>query len=160
MCRWHPTEAIMRHVSIVGGPRSQPVVFQQYISISKIIVLQLIVYITKKSIIAKRVRQITLIYTTQYCCCTKKICRITLLAYIFAKRKKSRANISAGGYFRGKIFSREQYIRENILAKIFQIHFSRNFPPAKIKCYLYYKRGESYLCSAKAPVLDGSGSRR
>ena len=27
-------------------------------------------------------------------------------------------------------------------------------------CYLYYKRGEPYLCSAKAPVLDGSGSRR
>ena len=26
--------------------------------------------------------------------------------------------------------------------------------------YLYYKRGEPYLCSAKAPVLDGSGSRR
>ena len=25
---------------------------------------------------------------------------------------------------------------------------------------LYYKRGEPYLCSAKAPVLDGSGSRR
>ena len=23
-----------------------------------------------------------------------------------------------------------------------------------------YKRGEPYLCSAKAPVLDGSGSRR
>ena len=26
--------------------------------------------------------------------------------------------------------------------------------------YYYYKRGEPYLCSAKAPVLDGSGSRR
>ena len=26
--------------------------------------------------------------------------------------------------------------------------------------HLYYKRGEPYLCSAKAPVLDGSGSRR
>ena len=25
---------------------------------------------------------------------------------------------------------------------------------------VYYKRGEPYLCSAKAPVLDGSGSRR
>ena len=25
---------------------------------------------------------------------------------------------------------------------------------------LYYKRGEPYLCSAKAPVLDGSGSHR
>ena len=25
---------------------------------------------------------------------------------------------------------------------------------------LYYKRGEPYLCSANAPVLDGSGSRR
>ena len=43
--------------------------------------------------------------------------------------------------------------------------------PIKLKfvmCYevsifltsLYYKRGEPYLCSAKAPVLDGSGSRR
>ena len=26
--------------------------------------------------------------------------------------------------------------------------------------YLYYKRLYSYLCSAKAPVLEGSGSRR
>ena len=26
--------------------------------------------------------------------------------------------------------------------------------------YLYYKRGDPYLCSAKAPVLEGSGSRR
>ena len=25
---------------------------------------------------------------------------------------------------------------------------------------LYYKRGDPYLCSAKAPVLEGSGSRR
>ena len=24
----------------------------------------------------------------------------------------------------------------------------------------YYKRGDTYLCSAKAPVLEGSGSRR
>ena len=24
----------------------------------------------------------------------------------------------------------------------------------------YYKRGDPYLCSAKAPVLEGSGSRR
>ena len=29
-----------------------------------------------------------------------------------------------------------------------------------IRRNLYYKRGEPYLCSAKAPVLDGSGSRR
>ena len=31
-----------------------------------------------------------------------------------------------------------------------------------IACYahLYYKRRSLYLCSAKAPVLDGSGSRR
>ena len=34
--------------------------------------------------------------------------------------------------FRERIFSREDII---LLAKIFQIHFSRNFPPAKIKCY-------------------------
>ena len=26
--------------------------------------------------------------------------------------------------------------------------------------YLYYKRGDLYLCSAKAPLLPGSGSRR
>ena len=26
--------------------------------------------------------------------------------------------------------------------------------------YLYYKWRELYFCSAKAPVLDGSGSRR
>ena len=77
-----------------------------------------------------------------------------------AKRKlrlRNRQTIFAGGYFRGKIFSREDifvrryfrgkiFSREDIfawtvnsrkylLAKIFQIHFSRNFPPAKIKCY-------------------------
>ena len=57
--------------------------------------------------------------------------------------------------FRGKIFSREDifarrlFSREDIfagtvnsrkylLAKIFQIHLSRNFPPAKIKCYTVY----------------------
>ena len=69
------TEATMRHVSIVGGPRSQPVVFQQYISISKNYCPTVDCFTTsKKSIIAKRVgplRQITLIYTKQYCCCTK-----------------------------------------------------------------------------------------
>ena len=26
--------------------------------------------------------------------------------------------------------------------------------------HLYYKRGEPYICSAKATVIDGSGSRR
>ena len=26
--------------------------------------------------------------------------------------------------------------------------------------YLYYKRRDPYLCSAKAPVLEGTGSRR
>ena len=26
--------------------------------------------------------------------------------------------------------------------------------------YLYYKRGDPYRCSAKAPVVEGSGSRR
>ena len=41
--------------------------------------------------------------------------------------------------FRGRIFSREDifargYFREKIFLR-FQIHFSRNFPPAKIKCY-------------------------
>ena len=28
------------------------------------------------------------------------------------------------------------------------------------KCNLYYKRSDPYICSAKAPVLEGSGSRR
>ena len=28
------------------------------------------------------------------------------------------------------------------------------------KARIYIMRGEPYLCSAKAPVLDGSGSRR
>ena len=75
-----------------------------------------------------------------------------LPAYIFAGRKKiagryfrgkifSREDIFAGSYFRGKIFSREDifawtvYSRKYLLAKIFQIPFSRNFLPAKIKCY-------------------------
>ena len=78
--------------------------------------------------------------------------RLGLLAYIFAARIKfagryfrgkifSRDDIFAGTYFRGKIFSREDifartvYSRKYLLAKIFQIHFSRKFPPAKIKCY-------------------------
>ena len=30
----------------------------------------------------------------------------------------------------------------------------------QVDSHLYYKRGEPYLCSAKAPVLDASGSRR
>ena len=53
----------------------------------------------------------------------------------------SREDIFAGSYFRGKIFSREDifawtvYSRKYLLAKIFQIPFSRNFLPAKIKCY-------------------------
>ena len=75
-----------------------------------------------------------------------------LPAYIFAARKKiagryfrgkifSREDIFAGSYFRGKIFSREDifawtvYSRKYLLANIFQIPFSRNFLPAKIKCY-------------------------
>ena len=75
-----------------------------------------------------------------------------LPAYIFAARKKiagkyfrgkifSREDIFAGSYFRGKIFSREDifawrvYSRKYLLAKIFKIPFSRNFLPAKIKCY-------------------------
>ena len=73
-----------------------------------------------------------------------------ILAYIFAARKKnrgkifSREDIFVREYFRGKIFSREDifactvYSRKYLLAKIFQIHFSRNFPPAKIKCYTAY----------------------
>ena len=40
----------------------------------------------------------------------------------------------------------------------------RQWPTTKIfkhiNKYLYYKRGDPYLCSAKAPVLDGSGNRR
>ena len=48
--------------------------------------------------------------------------------------------------FRGRIFSREDifactvYSRKYLLAKIFKIHFSRNFPPAKIKCYTVFAR--------------------
>ena len=68
----------------------------------------------------------------------------------FRGRIFSREDIFARGYFREKIFSREdifagRYFRVNSifakigltyhLAKIFQIHFSRNFPSAKIKCY-------------------------
>ena len=63
----------------------------------------------------------------------------------FRGRIFSREDIFARRYFRGKIFSREDifagryfrvkvYSRKYVLAKIFQIHFSRNFPPAKIKC--------------------------
>ena len=36
---------------------------------------------------------------------------------------------------REDIFASTVYSRKYLLAKIFQIHFSRNFPPAKIKCY-------------------------
>ena len=60
---------------------------------------------------------------------------------IFSRKIFSREDIFARRYFRGKIFSREDIFartvnsRKYLLAKIFQIHFSRNFPPAKIKCY-------------------------
>ena len=50
---------------------------------------------------------------------------------IFA-RIFSREDIFAGRYFR---VTSSLYSRKYLLAKIFQIHFSRNFPPAKIKCY-------------------------
>ena len=59
----------------------------------------------------------------------------------FRRKIFSREDIFARRYFRGKIFSREDifawtvYSRKYLLAKIFQIHFSRNFLPAKIKCY-------------------------
>ena len=66
VCGWHPTEATMRHVSIVGGPRSQPVVFQQSISISNCPTVDCVSTKSKKIIIAKRVRQITLICTKSY----------------------------------------------------------------------------------------------
>ena len=65
--------------------------------------------------------------TSLHICARKKIAGRYFRVKIF-----SREDIFAGSYFRGKIFSREQYI---LLAKIFQIHFSRKFPPAKIKCY-------------------------
>ena len=64
-----------------------------------------------------------------------------------------REDIFAGGYFRGRIFSREdifagRYFRVKsrpIFAKIFKIHFSRNFPPAKIKCYtVHYFRSKEF----------------
>ena len=100
---------------------------------------------------AKRVGQITPICypkPTRAYCCTKhswigssrlwntrpRPHSLDLPAYIFAARKKI-----AGSYFREKIFSREDifawtvYSRKYLLAKIFQIAFSRNFLPAKIK---------------------------
>ena len=61
----------------------------------------------------------------------------------------SREDIFAGRYFRERIFSREDifagryFLVNNIFAKIFQIHFSRNFLHAKIKCYTVIR-----------PVLD------
>ena len=76
------------------------------------------------------------------------------LAYTYLRHGNiSREDIFARGYFREKIFSREDifaedifaltvYARKYLLAKIFQINFSRNFPPAKIKCYtvtLYFR---------------------
>ena len=92
-----------------------------------------------------------------------------------AKRKlrwRNRQTIFAGGYFRGKIFSREDifarryfrgkifsredifawtvYSRKYLLAKIFQIHFSRNFLPAKIKCYTVGLRGKRKRHAAAA----------
>ena len=103
--------------------------------------------------------------TTRAYCCTKpnwigsrlwntrpRPHSLGLPAYILAAQKKiagkyfrgkifSREDIFAGSYFRGKIFSREDifawtvYSRKYLLAKIFQIPFSRNFLPAKIKCY-------------------------
>ena len=66
---------------------------------------------------------------------------LTKQANDFRGRTFSREDIFARGYFRGKIFSREDIFagtvnsRKYLLAKIFQIHFSRNFLPAKIKCY-------------------------
>ena len=35
-----------------------------------------------------------------------------------------------------------------------------NYARTMMKCNLYYTRRDPYLCSAKAPVLEGSGSRR
>ena len=31
---------------------------------------------------------------------------------------------------------------------------------SRVNHLVYYKRGDAYICSAKAPVLEGSGSRR
>ena len=88
-----------------------------------------------------------------------------LLAYIFAAWKQiagryfrrkifSREDTFAGSYFRGKIFSREQYIYslKYLLTKIFQIHFSRKFPPANIKCYTVHTEvvGYSLLTDTRA----------
>ena len=49
--------------------------------------------------------------------------------------------------------TRQVYIIRRIMNMLYLICREYNI-------YLYYKRGEPYLCSAKAPVLDGSGSRR
>ena len=78
---------------------------------------------------------------------SEKEATLTKQANDFRGRIFSREDIFARGYFREKIFSREdifagRYFRVNsrpLFAKIFQIHFSRNFPPAKIKCYTVYK---------------------
>ena len=102
---------------------------------------------TKTSTIGKRVGQITPMCdpkTTMAYCCTKpnwigssrlwnnmpRLHSLGLLAYIeFYLRhgKNVKEDISAGRYFRVN----------SIFAKISKIHFSRKFPPAKIKCYTY-----------------------
>ena len=78
---------------------------------------------------------------------SEKEAMLTKQANDFRGRIFSREDIFARGYFREKIFSQEdifagRYFRVNSkFAKIFQIHFSRNFPPAKIKCYTVYNKG-------------------
>ena len=75
---------------------------------------------------------------------SEKEATLTKQANDFRRRIFSREDIFARGYFRGKIFSREDIFawtvnsRKYLLAKIFQIDFSRNFPPAKIKCYTVF----------------------
>ena len=101
---------------------------------------------TKKSTIAKRVRQITSMCDPRAYCCTKsnwirssrlwnnmpRQHSLGLLACIFAARKKSQEDIFAGRYFREKISSREHYIRENIFSgKYLKFTFRENFLPRK-----------------------------
>ena len=107
---------------------------------------------TKKSTIEKRLGQITPMsdpQTTRANCCTKpnwigssrlwnnrpRPHSLGLLGYIFAGRKKSREDIfGGGGIIAGRYFRVNSNSRKYLLAKIFKIHFSRRFPPAKIKC--------------------------
>ena len=105
----------MRNVSIVGGPLCNLLFFSNKFPF--LICPTVDCFTTKKSIIAKRVRQITLFFTKQYCCCTKSSYGI-----IGPITHNLRLKKIAGKYFRGRIFSREDifargYFREKIFSR-------------------------------------------